>query len=96
MSLLEIFCDVDDFIKALSQSAAADIPGLTKRRPGPKPRMSLSEVITILIWFHMPGYQTFKQYYEEHVQQHLSSEFPELRSYTRNIFGYKELVYPTL
>ena len=83
MSLLEIFCDVDDFIKALSQSAAADILGLTKRRPGPKPRMSLSEVITILIWFHMSGYRTFKQYYEEHVQQHLSSEFPELWSYTR-------------
>jgi len=83
MSLLEIFCDVDDFIKALSQSAAGDILGLTKRRPGPKPRMSLSEVITILIWFHMSGYRTFKQYYEEHVQQHLSSEFPELWSYTR-------------
>jgi transposase len=45
--------------------------------------MSLSEVITILIWFHMSGYRTFKQYYEDYVQQHLRSEFPELWSYTR-------------
>ena len=83
MSLLEIYCDVDDFIKALSQSEAGEILGLTKKRPGPQPRMSLSEVITILIWFHMSGYRTFKQYYEDHVQEHLRSEFPELWSYTR-------------
>ena len=83
MSLLEIFCDVDDFIQALSQSEAGEILGLTKRRPGPKPRMSLSEVITILIWFHLSGYRTFKQYYEDYVQQHLRSEFPDLWSYTR-------------
>ena len=83
MSLLEIFCDVDDFINALSQSEAGEILGLTKKRPGPQPRMSLSEVITILIWFHMSGYRTFKQYYEDHVQKHLCSEFPELWSYTR-------------
>jgi len=83
MSLLEIFCDVDDFIQALSQSEVGEILGLTKRRPGPKPRMSLSEVITILIWFHLSGYRTFKQYYEGYVQQHLRSEFPELWSYTR-------------
>lgn len=83
MSLLEIFCDVDDFIQALSQSEVGEILGLTKRRPGPKPRMSLSEVMTILIWFHLSGYRTFKQYYEGYVQQHLRSEFPELWSYTR-------------
>jgi hypothetical protein len=45
--------------------------------------MSLSEVITILIWFHLSGYRTFKQYYEDYVQQHLRSEFPDLWSYTR-------------
>lgn len=83
MSLLEIFCDVDDFIQALSQSEVGEILGLTKRRPGPKPRMSLSEVMTILIWFHLSGYRTFKQYYEGYVQQHLRSEFPELWSYMR-------------
>jgi len=83
MSLLEIYCDVDDFIKALSQSEAGEILGLTKKRPGPQPRMSLSEVITILIWFHMSGYRTFKQYYEGDVQKHLRSEFPDLWSYTR-------------
>ena len=33
MSLLEIFCDIDDFIKALNQSEAGEILGLTKNVP---------------------------------------------------------------
>src|SRR5947209_13922389 len=42
-----------------------------------------SEVITILIHFHQSHYRTFKAYYTEHVQVHLSREFPQLVSYQR-------------
>src|SRR5260370_25870392 len=42
-----------------------------------------SEIMTILIHFHQSHYRTFKAYYTEHMQVHLTSEFPHLVSYTR-------------
>jgi hypothetical protein len=42
-----------------------------------------SEVMTILIQFHQSHYRTFKAYYSEYVQVHLTSAFPRLVSYTR-------------
>ena len=39
--------------------------------------------MTILIHFHQSHYRTFKAYYTEHVQVHLTSEFPHLVSYQR-------------
>jgi hypothetical protein len=55
-----------------------------KRRPGPEPRLTDSEIITILICFHMSNYRNFN-YYQRHVQAHLRGEFPHLVSYTRFI-----------
>jgi hypothetical protein len=46
-------------------------------------KLCLSEVMTILIHFHQSHYRTFKAYYQEHVQVHMRSEFPQLVSYTR-------------
>jgi len=83
MSLLESFFDVDDFIQQLRQPAFGAILGLNKRHPGPKPRMNLSEIITLLIWFHMSNYRTFKHFYESYVWKHLHFEFPKLWSYSR-------------
>ncbi len=54
-----------------------------KTKPGPKSKLAASEIMTILINFHMSHYRNFKHYYLEHVQRHLRSEFPNLVSYTR-------------
>lgn len=83
MSLLELFCHVDDFCRAFvpkwqqMQLASGAIRRNRTRS------LSLSEIMTILIWFHCSGYRNFKTYYQEHVQQHLQSEFPTLVSYSR-------------
>jgi hypothetical protein len=45
--------------------------------------LSLSEIMTIPIWFHCSGYRNSKTYYQAHVQQHLRPEFPALVSYSR-------------
>src|SRR5581483_5607455 len=82
MSLLELFCDVDDFWLGFeSQWKASQLQvGKRRERAG---QLCPSEVMTILIHFHQSHYRTFKAYYTEHVQVHLSSEFPRLVSYTR-------------
>jgi transposase len=83
MSLLETFCDVDDFCQYFEPrwERIQLQNGLRQRRR--KSTLSLSEIITIIIHFHQSGYRTFKSYYQNYVQQHLSAEFPNLVSYSR-------------
>jgi hypothetical protein len=82
MSVLELFCDVDDFMIGFTpqmktfQLAA----GKQRQRRG---QLYPSEIMTIVIHFHQSHYRTFKAYYTEHVQVHLCSEFPQLVSYQR-------------
>lgn len=46
-------------------------------------RLSISEIITILIHFHQSHYRNFKAYYLQYVSRHLGNEFPNLLSYKR-------------
>jgi hypothetical protein len=55
-----------------------------------------SEVMTILIHFHQSHYRTFKAYYLEHVQVHLTSEFPHLVSYPRFVALIPGMMVPML
>ena len=52
--------------------------------------------MTILIHFHQSHYRTFKAYYTEHVQVHLSSEFPHLVSYQRFVALIPSVLVPLL
>ena len=82
MSILELFCHVDDFCQWMATWENAKLLGVARKRV-PAPRLSLSEVMTILIHFHQSHYRDFKAYYKQHVSQHMRSEFPGLVSYTR-------------
>ena len=46
-------------------------------------RLSLSEVMTIVIGFHASGYRTFKEFYTLQVLPHWKKAFPQLVSYNR-------------
>jgi hypothetical protein len=95
MSLLELFCDVDDFMLSFTPQwkAAQLAAGKQRERAG---QLCSSEVMTILIHFHQSHYRTFKAYYTEHVQVHLTSEFPHLVSYQRFIALIPSMLIPLL
>ena len=82
MSILELFCHVDEFCQWMATWENAKLLGVARKR-GPAPRLSLSEVMTILIHFHQSHYRDFKAYYTQQVCKHMHSEFPGLVSYTR-------------
>jgi len=82
MSLLNLFVDVDDFCQALTAHWPQPLLGRANR-PGPKPSLAASEVMTIIIFFHVSRHRDFKTYYTQYVQRHLRSEFPNLVSYNR-------------
>jgi hypothetical protein len=52
-------------------------------KPNRPPVMSDSEVICILILFHLGGLRCFKHFYIFYVQKHMESEFPSTASYDR-------------
>ena len=83
MSLVELFADVDDFCQVFEPHWRSFqlSNGLAHRNRNTE--LSLSEIMTIMIHFHQSGYRFFKAYYQNHVQKHLSQDFPDLVSYPR-------------
>lgn len=83
MSLLELFVSVDDFCQVFLPSwerrLLAD-GNKKRRRTG---QLQVSEIMTIIIYFHQSQYRNFKAYYREHVCKQLRAEFPKLVSYER-------------
>lgn len=83
MSLLELFVSVDDFCQIFLPTWEAQQLEDGSRKRLRQGQLSVSEIMTILIYFHQSQYRTFKAYYIEHVSQHLYREFPNLVSYER-------------
>ena len=82
-SLLELFCDVDDFCQRFYPAWEGRLlrDGVQKQRW--QCRLRPSEIMTILIEFQRSNYRHFKGYYTEYVSVHLRDEFPALVSYNR-------------
>ncbi len=83
MSLLELFVSVDDFCQVFLpfwERKLIEDGSKKRQRSG---QMSISEMMTIMIYFHQSHYRNFKAYYKEHVCQQLRAEFPKLVSYER-------------
>jgi hypothetical protein len=94
MSLLDLFCHVDDFCHVfLAQWETALLDHSVKCRRRTR-SLSLSEIMTLLIHFHQSHYRDFKAYYTRYVQGHLRSEFPGLVSYTRFVEFIPSAVVP--
>lgn len=79
-----IFCSIDDFCKDFVPNWEKQMISNGKKRIR-KSNLSLSEIITIQVLFHISNYRNFKVFYLEYVCQFLSSEFPKLVSYNRMV-----------
>ena len=84
MSLLELFCDVDDYCQTMRQQTVGKLTAQAGKRVR-QPSLRDSEIITILIHFHQSHYRDFKAYYRQQVQSRLQGEFPGVMSYARFI-----------
>ncbi len=86
MELTELFWNVDDFCQEYEQLFASFriLPDGNKKLTR-SCSLSLSEVMTIVIYFHLSGYRTFKDYYTKYVINELNGDFPHLVSYNRMV-----------
>ena len=83
-NIIEIFCILDEFCKYFApelKKHTLDISG--KRRRNRPCLMSDSEVMTILVLFHILRQRDLKSFYLGYVCNHMRKEFPHRLSYNR-------------
>ena len=96
MSLLELFCDVDDFWQAFRPTWQHQLLASNTIKRVRQTQLCTSEIMTIIIHFHQSGYRDFKRYYTRHVLHHLRPEFPNLVSYQRFVALMPRVALPLL
>ena len=83
MSLEDLFCDIDDFCRLFLPAWHRQLLTDGARRRQRASRLTLGEILTILIEFHQSQYRNFKAYYLLHLSRHCRGEFPNLLSHSR-------------
>ena len=82
-NLLELYCVVDDFLKDFLPEFEKNQIESGQKKSRKACSMSISEIMTIMIYFHQMRFRDFKSFYIQYVKQHLNKEFPKLLSYNR-------------
>jgi len=83
MDTVAIFCMIDDFCRWFEPWWEQRLLELAPKRRRRRAALCLSEVMTIVVGFHLSGYRTFKHYYLGEVRKHQRHYFPTLVSYNR-------------
>ena len=81
--LIAMFCDIDDFCKWFEPLYMRRLLQSGQRQRTRQTVLALSEIMTIIVYFHSSHYRDFKHYYTEYVATHLRPYFPTLVSYSR-------------
>ena len=81
----EIFCLIDDFCIEFEKTFKERVlpENASSKQRNRRFKLSDSEVITILIMFHLGQFRNLKHFYQQYVVKHLNNEFPETVSYNR-------------
>lgn len=94
MNLIELYCDVDDFLKIFLKSWNKQLISSGEKRRIRNSRLSISEIITILIFFHTSRIRDFKHYYLLQICGELRTYFPQALSYSRFVALIPTVVVP--
>ena len=81
--LISTFCRIDDFCIIYHKELQSKSIDYKKKKVGVKPRLSLSEIMTILIMYQAVRYKDFKTYYVEFIKIYWKHYFPTAPSYNR-------------
>ena len=92
--LVELFCDVDDFCKVFIPQWRKQLLEDGTRKRQREGQMTTSEIMTIVVSFHMSHYRDFKNYYLRYVSLVYKNEFPNLLSYTRFLAVMPRVIVP--
>lgn len=94
--LIEIFCSADDFCLEfipLFEERLLNSGAIIRQRDR---SLDMSEMLTIVIFYHQCRFRHFKHYYIHFVQVYLKDYFPDLPSYSRMIQYMPHTLVPLL
>jgi hypothetical protein len=94
--VIEIYCQIDDFMidyDAVIKNAGIISDRRLKLRKR-KFRMSDSEVMTMMVLFHLKSYRNLKEFYSTYVCKHMQDFFPKTVSYNRFVELQKRVIQP--
>jgi transposase len=94
MDILALFFDIDEFCRIFEPVWNQHLLDQERKKRNRQRSLALSEVMTILVLFHISGYRNLKQFYLEFVGLHLKAEFPALVSYTRFVEFERDALIP--
>jgi len=83
MELEKLFCEIDDFCVTFEEAFKSQVITHEKQQRQRRSQLCLSEIMTIIVYFHHSNYRNFKSYYQEKMIEHYQKEFPCLVSYNR-------------
>lgn len=92
--ITELFCSIDDFWKNFENLWKQTLIAQGKHEPKRKPGLVPSEIMAIIILFHIIGYRNFKTFYNGYVLRHLKRDFPGCPSYNRFVELQQSVVFP--
>lgn len=95
IDITALFCKVDDFMQVFMKDHTKRLLPEENTRVK-NSSMSLSEIMTILIYFHYSDYRHMKAYYLRYVSEVLKKEFPKLLSYNRFVELQKSVSVPLI
>lgn len=93
-NLTEIFVSIDDFYQKFTKEMAKHQLSDMKKKRNRAFTMSSSEVMTILVLFHLSNFKDMKHFYLFYVKDHLKTEFPRTVSYNRFTELMQSVIFP--
>ena len=95
IDVTELFCKTDDFYLGFWPQFKKTLIEEGRQR-NRATGLSISEIMTIVIFFHQSHYRNFKRFYTNYVCIHLKTEFPVVVSYSRLIQLLPRILVPLL
>jgi hypothetical protein len=86
VKLIQLFCHIDDFTGVYEQKLAPHLlpAAPNSKHSSNKPRICLSEMMTLEIVYHLSGHKCFEYFYvQEVLHGNLHTYFPHAPSYNR-------------
>ena len=96
MNVTQIFCDADDFCQGfISDWEKTQLEPEEKTKTRARARsVCASEIITLVVCYHLSGYRTFKWFYLRFAQKSWLADFPGLPSYNRFVELMSDVLMP--
>lgn len=94
MILTKIFVKIDDFYKDFEKNYKKVLLQENQKKRNKKSKLYESEIMTIIVYFHICKFRTFKDYYLSYVLKSLKKYFPNVVSYNRFVELMQKVLIP--